>query len=336
MGMVDPVVAPRWTSSYALRMLAIIVVVTIAACSAPKADSSGAASSPQTVDSGEKTYPTTAQVLMAVKSAQTLSELPHSVEASLTQENDTALKNPFDCVSVDNQAHAEYFGDCAFGDPGGSKLMAVYGDSHASMWAFALASVAKANGWKLRVFSLGGCPVPNLHFISSQTLAPNTNCDLFHATAAESIRELRPDLVILTSFSSEYLAEGRMPGAAEWQQGLESAFHDVSQPGTRLAMLGDIPTWPQNDARCLAAHVDAVQECSVAAADGTPVNLDAEKAAAATVGATYVSTIPWACLERCEPVIAETRVFSNQYHFSRLYTEYVTGALGESLQPALH
>jgi hypothetical protein len=323
--------------------LTAIATLLIAACSTPPPGPAQGDYHPTQVggttmhESGGtgKMYPTTAQVLDAVKAAESITNLPDSVAASLTTDDEVALKARFDCKPVDNPAHADYFGECAFGNALGARLMVVYGDSHASMWAAALANLANDKGWKLRVFALGGCPGPDLKFLSSQTLAPNESCDTFHVSAMASIQALHPDLVVVTSYSDELLADTSVPTPSEWQQGLESIFQKLAQPGTRLAMLGNIPMWPNNDARCLAAHATAVQKCSVSVAEGAPANLDAERAAASAAGALYIPTMPWVCAERCEPVIADIRVFNNRYHFTGAYTDYVTGALGEALQPAL-
>ena len=172
--------------------------------------------------------------------------------------------------------------------------------------------------------------------MSYETHAPNDECYQFHQSAIAAIRNLDPDLLIMTSVSTQMLADGSQPSAAQWQEGWESTFRELAQPGTRLAMLGDIPTWEKDDAHCLTAHASAVQECSVPISAGTPSgNLDAERAAATGVGALYIPTIPWACADRCEPLIADMRVYGNRYHFSKAYAVYLTGAVGEALKPAL-
>jgi hypothetical protein len=103
-----------------------------------------------------------------------------------------------------------------------------------------------------------------------------------------------------------------------------------------MAMIGDFPVWPTNDARCLAGSANAVQLCSAATADVvSTMNLDAERSAAAAAGLLYVPTVPWICAERCEPVIADTRVFASTTHMTQSYAAYLTGALGEALQPVL-
>ena len=331
-------------SRYSAGIIAAAAVV-LSACA-----QSNAPAAPQGAPTNPgRTFATTAQVLEAVKAAQSINDLPNSVAASLptasTPQDQAKATGRFDCHQIAlpgnfvdfSKSELEHeFGQCAAGDENGAKLMVIYGESRAPMWAAALEGVAAKNGYKLRTFYLNGCPALDLHFMSYQTHAPNDECDQFHQSAIAAIRNLHPDLVITTSVSTQMLADGSQPTAAQWQEGWALTFRELTQPGTRLAMLGDIPTWENDDARCLAAHVSAVQECSVPISEGTPSgNLDAEQAAASAAGALYIPTLPWACAERCEPVIADIRVYGNRYHFSKSYAVYLTGAVGEALQPAL-
>jgi len=315
-----------------------VAVLVVVACSGPHANHTGA----QGANAPAQKNATTAEVLDAVKAAQQLSHLPDSVAASLAEPNDAGPDSDggrqFDCrgtTSSENPANADQFGSCAFGDPLGSKLMVIYGDSHAVMWAAALQVLAEKHGWKLKVFSLGGCPGPDLHFLSAETKTPNTDCDIFHTSAPATITALHPDLVIVTSVGGHALSDGNEPTHAQWQDGWIAILKKLSQPRTRLAMIGSIPVWENSGARCLAAHVRAVQECSAPVAESEPTHLDAEQAAAAAGGALYVSVIPWVCAERCEPVIADMLVYSNPYHFTQKYTAYLTGALEEAMMPIL-
>jgi peptidoglycan/LPS O-acetylase OafA/YrhL len=286
-----------------------------------------------------------AQVLEAVQAAQNLNVLPKAVAASLTTLDLAKATGRFDCYQIALPADfvdfskselGHGFGQCAAGAEHGTKLMVAFGDSRAWMWGAALEGVAAKNGYKLRTFYMNSCPALNLHFMSYETHAPNDDCYQFHRSAVAAIRNLHPDLVITTSSSTQMLADGSQPTAAQWQEGWASTFRELAQPQTRFAMLGDIPTWEKDDAHCLAAHVTAVQECSVPRSEGTPSgNLGAEQAAASAAGALYVPTVPWACADRCEPVIADIRVYYERFHFSKSYAAYLTGAVGEALQPAL-
>jgi hypothetical protein len=325
-------------------MVAVGAVV-LSACS-----TSNAPATPQGASTdSERTFATTSQVLEAVKAAQSINVLPNSVAASLptasTAHDQAKATGRFDCREIALPANfvdfskselRHEFGQCAAGAEHGAKLMVIYGDSRAGMWGAALEGVAAKNGYKLRTFLMNGCPTLDLYFMSYETHAPNDECYQFRQSAIAAIRNLHPDLVITTGFSTQMLADGSQPTAAQWQDGWASTFRGLAQRGTRLAMLGDIPEWEKDDPHCLAGHVRAVQQCSVPVAQATPsANLGVEQAAASAAGALYIPTLPWVCADRCEPVIACMRVYGNRFHFSKSYAVYLTGAVGEALQPVL-
>ncbi len=329
----------------ALRSSAGIIAVAAIVLSACSTSHAPAAPQGASGNAG-RTFATTAQVLEAVKASQNITDLPDSVGVFLTKADWPMATGHFDCHEVDPHEvglpanildpSISEFGQCAAGAEHGTKLMVTFGDSRAGMWGAALEDIAAKNGYKLRTFHMGDCPPLDLHFFSYEKHAPDVDCSQFRQRAIAAIRNLHPDLVITTSFSTHVLADGSQPTAAQWQQGLESTLRELTQPGTRLVMFGDIPDWEQDDAHCLAGHTMAVQKCSVPISEGTPSgNLGAEQAAASAAGALYIPTLPWVCADRCEPVIADIRVYQDRFHLTNTYTVYLTGAVGEALQPAL-
>jgi hypothetical protein len=214
--------------------------------------------------------------------------------------------------------------------------MVMFGDSRADTFSAPLELIAAKAGWKLRVFAMGGCEVSDLKQWSYLEKAPNKACDVFRSAAISQIRALHPNLVITTSAGNYLLADGTWPTPAQRKSAWVSTFQKLAQPGTRLAMIGPIPQWPHNDERCLAAHISDVQACSIATADVDIPRYEApQAAAAAAAGVVFVALTPWVCADRCEPVIADIRVYSGLYHFSLTYSIYLTGALSEALQPAM-
>lgn len=290
-------------------------------------------------------FTTSAQVLDAVKAAEQLQALPGTVAASLQKSDDGGgASNCFDQRDAQKpallQAHQPAtdinFGECAYGDANGKKLMVMFGDSRAWMFSTPLELIAAKNGWKLRVFSLSGCEVSDLEFLSSQTNSPNKECDSFRSAAISQIRELHPDLVITTSAGDHKLVDGTMPTPGQIRGAWASTFKALSQPGMRLAMIGPIPVWANDDARCLAAHTQQVQACSIPAAELETNEHEAPQSAAATsAGVVFISPKPWVCAENCEPVIADIKVYREKYHLSSAYSTYLAGALGEALKPAM-
>jgi SGNH domain (fused to AT3 domains) len=328
-----------WRMSAMLSALAI----SLLACSTHPANISQRS---QNTPSAGGTYATTAQVLEAVKAAEQVQTLPDALAASLRQADtdEGGASGCFDRLDTHKPAVLEThqpasditFGECASGDQNGTKLMVMLGDSRADMFSAPLELIAAKAGWKLRVFAFSGCQVADLEFSSLETNAPNKECGAFRSAAINQIGALHPNLVIITSAGDQRLADGTVPTHAQLQDAWVSTFQKLGQPGTRLAMIGPIPVWNNDDARCLAAHESEVQACTIATAEVETNEYEApQAAAAAAAGVVLISPRPWVCADRCEPVIANIQVYRERYHFSRTYAVYLTGALSEALQPAM-
>ena len=283
---------------------------------------------------GQSHATTTDQVLAAVAAAQQTQVLSDAAAATVFTDPD----GPEDCFDV-RQTHVTttdtMFGECAYGDPKGTKHMVIYGDSRAPTWSATLERVAAISGWQVRVFAKGGCPVADLKYENIETGAPDTDCDTFHSTAVDEIRKLHPQLVVTASNAGHTLANGDMPTTTQWQDAWVSTFQKLAQPGTRLAILGAIPNWDNNGVGCLAAHTRDVQACSTERANAVSPYFDAERAAASAAGALYVDTVPWVCAEKCEPVISDIVVYYDPYHFTKKYAVYLSGAVADALKPAM-
>jgi hypothetical protein len=325
----------RVTKTRITTVLIAVAAVVLSACSNAPTAPPGASANPN------RGFATTAQVLEAVKAAQNVDDLPSSF-GFLTTADWPMVQGQFDCHSIDDvpanvvNPKRTVFGECASGAEHGTKLMVTFGDSRAGMWGVALESIAAKNGYRLRSFHMGNCAPLDLRFFAYDTHEPDEDCYQFRQSAITTIRNLHPDLVILTSFSTHMLVDLSQPTPAQWETGWESTLSELNQPGTRLAVFGDIPEWEKDDRHCLAGHPMAVQGCSVPKSEGLPsANLGAERDAASAVGALYIPTQPWVCADRCEPVIAGMRVYQDRFHFTKSYTKYLTGAVDAALRPAL-
>jgi len=321
-------------------MLAALTLVSVACSTSrgtdmPGYQTAGAAASDLTTQS----YATTDQVLAAVAAAQQTQALPDAAAEQLAALSQGKTKDGPEHCFDERQTAAPIpetmFGECAYGDPKGTKQMVLYGDSRAPMWAATLERVAAVTGWQVRVFAKGGCPVADLRYQNNETHAPDPDCDKFGSAVVDEIRKLHPQLVVTASHAGHRLANGEWPTTSQWQDAWVSTIQKLAQPDTRVAILGAIPNWDNNDARCLAAHTRDVQACSSELANAVSPYFDAEKAAAAAAGAQYIDTVRWVCAEKCQPVIADIIVYYNPYHFTKKYADYLSGAVAEALKPSM-
>jgi hypothetical protein len=222
------------------------------------------------------------------------------------------------------------FGGCLVGDYKSNKLMVVYGDSHAGMWASALEAIAVRNQWSLRAFALPYCPPEDLRLVEFGNV--NTKCAAFHQDAPTAIRALHPKLLVITG---QTIGAQSAPGVSyttgQWKEGLIRTINALKQTGTRIVVIGNIPEWTNDDADCLAAHETDVQACMVPLKQGIPMNVAGEREAARATRVDYIDPAPWVCARMCVPVVGNMRIFLDQYHFTKTYSVYLSGALQQTL-----
>jgi hypothetical protein len=286
---------------------------------------------------GSGSVASNAQVLAAVKSAQSISKVPSNLTPVLTNENNIEVLNNGDCpshysapkVGID----ALHFGECTYGDPTGKHLLVIFGDSHAGMWLTAIRYAAARAGWGVRIFYFPGCPAPDLTFYLATENAPNLGCNTFRTDAINAIRKLHPAMVVVTSASlSQQVSKGVIATSSQWETGYSKTLSMLKMVGTQLVVMGDIPVLAEDDATCLAGHETNVKACMTPVAQAeTGVYVSSEEQAASANDAKYIPTEQWICAQLCVPIVGHMRVYNDQYHISATYAAYLSGAVQTAL-----
>jgi hypothetical protein len=284
---------------------------------------------------------TTAQVLKAVAAAPGITTVPSNLTPPLQDaggDNNDALIGSKGCLS--NSPETVEMPACVFGDPKGKHTLVLYGDSHASMWLAAFDAIGQRIHWKVILLAKLGCAAPYMSFWDVfRQVFPYKECDEWHPYAIARINQAKADVVVL---ASEFLtpdskhANQVLPTTTRWTAGLERTLRLIATPGTRKVILGDIPYLAQPAADCLAANTSNVQACSTPASTAVKTDhMKAEQTAAAATKSRYISVVPWFCSATCTPIVGNMIVYFDQYHASRTYTLYLSGALQAALKPVL-
>ena len=137
-------------------------------------------------------------ILSAISAAMKITKLPANLTPSLTNartDKSEWLKETNTC-SID-------FADvrvpsCPGGDPNGSKLIVLYGDSHASMWMPAIDAIAKKNGYRVELYAKLACPLIEVSVWSYQLNRPFTECQQWQQLVLPKMRNAKPDILIVT------------------------------------------------------------------------------------------------------------------------------------------
>jgi hypothetical protein len=214
---------------------------------------------------------------------------------------------------------------CVFGAKSSSKVIVLYGDSHARMWLPAIIPAAKAHGLKVVIVGEIGCPFANITLPGLQA-----HCDADRPGFVTTIKALKPMAIIL----SERTTYDAVP-AASWQQAVTSAIQSFAP--TKVAVIGDNQVIRFSPPQCLAAFPNSVQRCTEPNPNTTtPGQETAERAAAKAAGSLYVDPTPWLCTKtKCSPVISRFLAYWNPYHVSVTYAAYLATVMGSALKTVL-
>jgi len=224
---------------------------------------------------------------------------------------------------------------CIFGDPNGSATVVLFGDSHAAQWMPAMDQVAKARGWKLVVHVKKACPDAE---VATDKDPRGTDCAAWRAAVIRQLADLRPDLVVMSSFRYSLVGSdaGKDPDTV-WRTGMEKTVAKVRPLARHLLLLGDSATPSLDIPSCAAANLTKVQKC-VAARNGAvrPGRLGVERDIARAHQAAFVPTSDWMCTDTaCPVVVGNVLMYRDSSHLtataSKLLAPFVDATLNAVL-----
>lgn len=226
---------------------------------------------------------------------------------------------------------------CDYGDPKGTHTMVVYGDSHAGMWVPMLAVIAEHKGWRFEQLTLQSCAPAEYPVYNPRTKNRFTECDDFREDSLTRIKELKPDVVLISGQRRNNWAEkdGRpdKDGTTEaWAKGLAVTIDRLKEVAGRVIIIGDIAYSEQDPVDCMTSNPDDVRKCNTdrSYAELKDHNL-MEKRVAAENGADYIDTVQWMCTDTtCPAVVAGMTTHRNRTHVSVTYTLWLRGVFTEA------
>jgi len=224
---------------------------------------------------------------------------------------------------------------CSAGAEGADRVVVVLGDSHAGMWAPAVAEVGERAGFEVRLVMKVGCAVYDVPQRNRGTSYPE--CPEFREWALEQVGEIAPDAIVV-AHRGLLEVEGATDEEREdrWRDGVAATVAELLEITPEVKVLGDIPTAPQDPRDCLSAADAALEDCVVpeegAEIRSNPITQDAVE----EVGADFVDSTSLICQEgRCPMVVGSTVTYRDKAHLTLSWTEVVSRRLGELLDLGL-
>jgi hypothetical protein len=265
-----------------------------------------------------------------------ISKLPVNLTPSLTSartDKSEWLKETNTC-SVD-------FADvrvpsCPGGDPNGSKLIVLYGDSHASMWMPAIDAIAKKNGYRVELYAKLACPLIEAPVWSYQLNRPFSECIQWQQLVLPKIKNAKPDLLIVTDQWKPAVVNGEKSDfdtETLWEKEFPKALATLNSYAKKLVVIGNNPSMTTDSINCVSKPGVTISICASVRtkADNNAIN-KIEQAAAISVKATFIDTVAWACdAYMCPAIIDNKLVYFDQWHFTATYVDWLTPSLAKAL-----
>ncbi len=217
-------------------------------------------------------------------------------------------------------------GTCVYGVASASRVVVLFGDSHAAQWFPALERLALGDGWRLVSLTKSACAAADVTVWNSNLKRAYTECDTWRANALARIAAERPDLVVVSN--SQYLLDvGGQPvpeakAQATWDQALGRTLGQLAKLARQVVLIGATPRPADDPPVCLSAHLSDALACArpmTAAIDaGT---LASERAVAGAAGVTMIDPTAWVCpSEPCPVVIGRVLVYRDTHHLTATFS----------------
>ena len=216
---------------------------------------------------------------------------------------------------------------CPFGDPNAERSIVVTGDSHARHWSPAIAEIGKRYGYAVYVLVYSGCPATS---VTRPTDSGRvwSECADFKQWVLEQVRELRPELVVVSN--NAYRSQFMRPRQVD---GLEDQLRLLAESSERVAMIGNSPKLPRAPGTCLSSRGADLGDCLQRAEEPDTRIQNEFRRTAEALGMTFVDARQWFCAEQgCPGVIGRIVPMRDREHvtleYSRQLADPIATALG--------
>ncbi len=219
---------------------------------------------------------------------------------------------------------------CVFGDPKGTRHIALVGNSHAIQWLPALHEIALRRDLKITTFFSEQCFVTDAR-IKFDTSEATTNCHAWGRNVLERIKAEKFDLVVRSERTYKIPVGGGL-AAEVFTAGYRTHLKELLAAGERVLVIRDNPD-PESGfsspAACVDRHQKAFDRCAGQKSEW--VNPDPLADAATALKSPRVQVVnltPWFCPgSTCPAVIGGALVYADGTH--------ITSTYGRSLAPVI-
>lgn len=255
------------------------------------------------------------------------------------------------CYNGHGGAQVPPAAECRVGPAdGGTRTIALVGDSHATSWRAAMTSAAKTHGWTVYFFGKASCSVNDVPLWLDQKKTEYESCAQWRETVIERLASIEHLDAVVVGRYKDYDSRVLLPDGSRtteetvgpvWREGAERSFARLREVAPHVLVLRDVP-WPDQDVpSCLSRHPQDVERCSFERATNAhqdQVLFEAERTAAAgSKGIGFIDMTDAICpTPRCQVVTAEGRIiYRDAHHLTEGFSSSQGTALAQHIEAAL-
>lgn len=224
--------------------------------------------------------------------------------------------------------------DCKYGDPYGTKKVALVGDSHAAHLFQPLHALAKARHWKLNIQIKISCRFVDLPIVSRELDRRYTECEQWRLNVVDYLQSHPQDMVIFVVARGMAVLPDRPQDDDPAAQGHGLARLMAQIPGKHVVIV-DTPTSYFDVPACLKDHRANIEACATErplALSWRHLTLE-QTAVADDPGATLVNLTNKICppADYCQAVLNGYIVWRDFHHLTKTFARTLQTALGNRL-----
>ncbi|WP_449277066.1 SGNH hydrolase domain-containing protein [Leucobacter sp. GX24907] len=244
-----------------------------------------------------------------------------------------------------SECYASYdssaLGDCVLTNDDEAFDVYLVGDSHAAHWVPALQEIADDHNWRLTFYGKRACSF-SINEQSDNQGNDYPSCEDWNDKLQDKIQQERPEVVITSNYSRNYVMEGDeilergpgTPGEAELADGMVAAWEPVLDAGSELIVIRDTPKLTHDVPDCLLENLSDPAGCDVSYKEAVENLPQPERMAVERLpGAETINLNEELCpgKDGCLPVNDGAVVWRDSHHLTASYSKQLHDELADDL-----
>ena len=234
--------------------------------------------------------------------------------------------------------------DCPLGDPNGQFEMALVGDSHAAQWTSTLDAIARAKGWRLRIYSKAACNYTALKLPQAgqeqaspdESVQEYVSCTDWNANVHRILLDTRPAVIVITGREPRIWTEDGMRSLAQSRSdAIEdklARWGELIDNGSKVIGLASTPLPFFDVPECVSENRSSLSACTFERGEALDLTGGSAQAAAEFLEAAFVDVNDAICpTARCPVVVGGILVYRDRSHLTDTYARTLTPVLADAL-----